>query len=373
MKNKQAVKQQHTERREANRRPWHESCVLRVRLMPTAPPLIVFTQAAAFWWPFQVDGSSQRFCLIWLFLFASNFIPPNPWTAPPPPQPPCEVLFVKTDSRLALNIHGDVSRWRTQSLRGEPLRNPGPGSQAVVGSVCVGGVLLGSPGVPAGRHHPTSHTQVKNRRGGQRDQHTHRCSSMQMYEPPPTPTHKHICCPPRRSMAYTLNPPEYAPFHPDTGRILNGSLWRAPPAGPFLPLFMRLHFLRGRRDSHHSHSNDLKWPPATSPLFIQELSDRHTETPRMSKEPNLMNLPESSGNMDALRALRQLFCTALRSKTSRKWKVMKAGKWVKNGHNNRKTWSITDHHLNYWPSMHLTNVPELLWPNRNWTYSHVDD
>lgn len=149
--------------------------------------------------------------------------------------------------------------------------------------------------VPAGRHRPTSHTQVTNRGGGQRDRHTHRCSSMQMYEPPPNPpTLKHICCPPGRSMAHTLRPPVYAPSHPDAGRILSGSLWRAPPAGQFLPLFMRLHFLQRRRDSNHSHSNDLKWPPATSPVFIQGLSNRHTETPRMSKDPGLMNLPESS-------------------------------------------------------------------------------
>lgn len=139
--------------------------------------------------------SSQRFCLILLSFFptlllpvlslcfsffhhvlpffysSKSLLPTHPHlTLPSSPvlQPPsaCEVLFVRTDSRLALNIHGDCQPVaNTKAARRAPVESkPSPCSQAggAEGHRC-------PSWAPWPTCLPPPHTEVRNRRGGQKD------------------------------------------------------------------------------------------------------------------------------------------------------------------------------------------------------------
>lgn len=148
---------------------------------------------------------------------------------PPPPSLPfaCEVLFVRTDSRLALNIHGDCQPVaNTKAARRAPAESkPGPGSQAggLGGHRCP----LWSPPPPTPRPPPT-HARtlrlVTRRRRSIRpvctDAPVCRCTpvcaraharTLPRRQPAPLPntsrprtnlTHAHICCPQGRRVTY---------------------------------------------------------------------------------------------------------------------------------------------------------------------------
>lgn len=184
-------------------------------------------------------------------LYFHLLCPPLPFTVlshfpqhpHPLPHSACEVLFVRTDSRLALNIHGDCQPVaNTKAARRAPVESkPGLGSRSEGG----GGL---SPS-PVGPRPPLTHTHTYRLETGEevKKTSTHRCSSMQMCMSVRLYAHTHthnnpllnlplayICRPQGRRVTYTLSPPVYppllslAPSHPDAHRIGNVDLLRRP-------------------------------------------------------------------------------------------------------------------------------------------------
>lgn len=135
----------------------------------------------------------------------------------PPPPAACEVLFVSTDSRLALNIHGDCQPVANTKVAGWSWWDPGPAQARGRG----GGVQSCGTPTPTSPHKPHRHRQPERR------SERHRCRRMQMYRR----RHQlawHIWRPRGRRVTYnripSCTPPPHhhhrslPPSHPDAQR-----------------------------------------------------------------------------------------------------------------------------------------------------------